>query len=81
MNNVDLLEEDRPISEQKFVCLSFVSPEFLIKKKELFYFEEFVSQYDTNKSMTKFNEFINIIFLLKSSTKNTSHLSIHSKVP
>jgi hypothetical protein len=61
MNNVDLLEEDRPISEQKFVCLSFVSPEFLIKKKELFYFEEFVSQYDTNKSMTKFNEFINFV--------------------
>ena len=24
---VDLLEEDKPISGQKFVCVSFVSPE------------------------------------------------------
>jgi hypothetical protein len=61
MNNVDLLDEDRAIAEQKFVCLSFVSPERLIKKKDIFYFEQFVSQYDTNKSMTKFNEFINFV--------------------
>jgi len=59
--NVDLLDEDRPIAEQKFVCLSFVSPEHLIKKKELFFFEQFLSQYDINKSMTKFNEFINFV--------------------
>ena len=61
MNNVDLLDEDRAIAEQKFVCLSFVSPEYLIKQKDIFYFEQFVAQYDTNKSMTKFNEFINFI--------------------
>jgi hypothetical protein len=61
MNNIDLLDEDRPIAQQKFVCLSFVSPEYLIKKKDIFYFEQFVSQYDTNKSMTKFNEFINFV--------------------
>jgi len=61
MNNVDLLDEDRDIAEQKFVCLSFVSPEYIIKKKELFMFEKFVSQYNMNKSMTKFNEFLNFI--------------------
>lgn len=61
MNKVDLLDEDRPIAEQKFVCLSFVSPEYIIKKKELFMFEKFVSQYNMNKSMTKFNEFLNFI--------------------
>jgi len=61
MNNVDLLDEDRPIAEQKFVCLSFVSPEGLIKQKDLFFFEQFVSQYDTTKSMTKFIEFLNFI--------------------
>jgi len=59
--NVDLLDEDRPIAEQKFVCLSFVSPEHLIKKKELFYFERFVQQYDIVKSMSKFIEFINFV--------------------
>ena len=34
MNKVDLLDEDRPIAEQKFVCLSFVSPEKIIKQRE-----------------------------------------------
>ena len=33
---VDLLEEDKPIAGQKFVCLSFVSPEHIIKQKEHF---------------------------------------------
>ena len=28
----DLLEEDKPIAGQKFVCLSFVSPEKIIKQ-------------------------------------------------
>ena len=27
---VDLLEEDKPISGQKFVCVSFVSPENIL---------------------------------------------------
>ena len=58
---VDLLDEDRPIAEQKFVCLSFISPEEIIKKKELFMFSEFVKQFDFNKSMEKFVQFINFI--------------------
>ena len=33
---VDLLDEDKPIAEQKFVCLSFISPEYIIKKKLYF---------------------------------------------
>lgn len=61
MNKVDLLDEDRPIAEQKFACLSFVSPEYLIKKKDEYFFEQFVSQYDTSKSMEKFVEFLNYI--------------------
>ena len=31
---VDLLDEDRPIANQKFVCVSFVSPEDIIKAKK-----------------------------------------------
>ena len=30
---VDLLEEDRPIAGQKFTCVSFVSPENILKQK------------------------------------------------
>ena len=35
---VDLLEEDKPLSGQKFVCVSFVSPENILKQKNLFFF-------------------------------------------
>uniref|UniRef100_A0A6C0EYT6 Uncharacterized protein n=1 Tax=viral metagenome TaxID=1070528 RepID=A0A6C0EYT6_9ZZZZ len=58
---IDLLDEDKPIAEQKFVCLSFVSPEDVIKNKQLFFFEQFVKQYDFTKSMEKFTQFINFV--------------------
>ena len=58
---VDLLEEDKPIAGQKFVCLSFVSPEHIIKQKEQFLFEQFVKQWDYKKSMEKFNQFLNFV--------------------
>ena len=63
LNNklVDLLEEDKPIANQKFVCISFVSPEKIIKKKELFLFEEFLKKWDFNKSMEKFVQFLNFL--------------------
>merc|ERR1712217_467147 len=49
------------VSGQKFVCLSFISPEKIIKNKELFFFDEFLKQYDLNKSLEKFNQFLNFI--------------------
>lgn len=58
---VDLCDEDQPISGQKFVCLSFVSPENILKKRETYLFEKFVQQWDMSKSMDKFSEFINFI--------------------
>lgn len=61
MINVDLLDEDKPIAQQKFVCLSFVSPEKIIKNKEEFFLEKFLETYELNKSMTKFVQFMNYI--------------------
>jgi hypothetical protein len=58
---VDLLEEDKPIANQKFACISFVSPEKIIKQKEIFYFEEFLKKWDLNKSMEKFVQFLNFL--------------------
>jgi len=58
---VDLLEEDKPISGQKFVCMSFCSPEKILKQKEIFFFEEFLKTWEFNKSMDKFLQFINFI--------------------
>tara|TARA_Y100001980_G_C14524318_1_gene299764 strand:+ start:150 stop:1061 length:912 start_codon:yes stop_codon:yes gene_type:complete len=58
---IDLLDEDMPVSGQKFVCISFISPEKIIKNKELYFFNEFLKQYDLNKSLEKFNQFLNFI--------------------
>jgi len=58
---VDLLEEDKPISGQKFVCVSFVSPENILKQKNIFFFEEFLKHYDLSKSVERFTQFMNFI--------------------
>ena len=58
---VDLLEEDKPIAGQKFVCVSFVSPENILKSKDHFYFEEFLKRWDYSKSMEKFLQFLNFL--------------------
>ena len=54
---IDLLEEDKPIAQQKFVCVSFISPETILKRKEEFLFEQFVKNWDMVKSMQKFSQF------------------------
>ena len=56
---IDLLDEDKPLSGQKFVCVSFVSPENIIKQKEHFMFEEFLKYFDFSKSVEKFTQFLN----------------------
>jgi len=58
---VDLLEEDKPIANQKFVCVSFVSPEKILKQKDAFFFQEFLKTWDFNKSMEKSIQFLNFI--------------------
>lgn len=58
---VDLLDEDKPLAGQKFVCMSFCSPEKILKQKEIFFFEEFLKNWEFNKSMEKFLQFINFI--------------------
>jgi hypothetical protein len=58
---IDLLEEDKPISGQKFVCVSFCSPEKILKEKQIFYFEEFLKKWEFNKSMEKFIQFVNFV--------------------
>jgi len=55
---IDLCDEDPPIAGQKFACMSFVSPEKILKKREIYLFDEFVKQWDFSKSMEKFAEFL-----------------------
>lgn len=60
-NYIDLCDEDPPIAGQKFACLSFISPEKVLKQREMFLFEEFLKQWDFKKSMDKFFDFIHFI--------------------
>ena len=55
---VDMLDEDKSIAGQAFVCMSFVSPENHIKKFEEFQFSKFVSQWDFTRRMKCFDGFV-----------------------
>lgn len=56
---IDLLDEDKSIAGQKFVCLSFISPEEILKQKTMYFFEHFIKKWDFSKSMEKFTQFLN----------------------
>lgn len=61
MKKVDVLDEDQQINGQKYVCLSFLSPEKLLKKKELFFIESFLKFQDMNKSVGRFQAFLHFL--------------------
>lgn len=58
---IDLCDEDAPLAGQKFACMSFISPEKVLKKREVFLFDQFVKQWDFTKSMQKYNDFLNFL--------------------
>ena len=58
---VDLCDEDQPIAGQKFICMSFVSPEKILKKREVFLFDQFIKQWEFSKSMERYFEFVHFI--------------------
>ena len=58
---IDLCEEDATIPSQKFVCISFVSPEKVLKQREQYIFEKYVQQWEFSKSIEKFGDFLNFV--------------------
>lgn len=68
---VDLLDEDKPISGQKFVCVSFVSPENILKQKNNFLFEQFLKHFDFSKSVEKFRQFLSFVSYKYNLDQNT----------
>ena len=48
----DFLDEDPPLRAQNYVCLSFLSPEDVIKRKDVFMFEKFTSE--ISKDLSEF---------------------------
>ena len=58
---IDLCDEDPSIAGQKFACMSFVSPENILQKKEVFFFNQFVKNWEFSKSMERYFEFVHFI--------------------
>jgi len=58
---IDLCDEDSAIAGQKFACLSFVSPEKILKKREVYLFDQFIKQWEFSKSMERYFDFIHFI--------------------
>jgi hypothetical protein len=58
---VDLCDEDQPIAGQKFACMSFVSPEKILEKREVYLFNQFIKNWEFSKSMERYFEFIHFI--------------------
>ena len=58
---VDLLFEDPPVEGQVYGIFSFVTPQKILKQKELYIFTEFVKQWNFTKSMEKYLDFLNFV--------------------
>ena len=58
---VDLCDEDTPIAGQKFACMSFVSPEKILQKRDVYLFNQFIKNWEFSKSMERYFEFIHFI--------------------
>lgn len=58
---VDLLDVDKSIAGQNFGCFSFITPEKILKQKEMYFFEKFLKRWEFNKSMEKFTQFLNFV--------------------
>lgn len=54
----DFLEEDQEIPGQKFVLLSFLSPEKVLSNKDAYFFTEFVKDYEIQYKTKKLEQFL-----------------------
>lgn len=54
----DFLEEDPEIRSQKFVLLSFLSPENILENKDQFFFGEFLKQYEIDYKLKNLETFL-----------------------
>ena len=54
----DFLTEDAPISGQNFCLLSFLSPENVLAKKDLYFFNTFLENFEYNTRVKSFESFL-----------------------
>jgi hypothetical protein len=56
--NEDFLDEDPEIPSQRYVLLSFISPENVLSKKEHFFFEKFLEDYEIQTRTKSFEKYV-----------------------
>ena len=54
----DFLDEDTEISGQRYVLLSFVSPEKVLEKKDLHFFKKFLESYEVNWKLKNLEKYM-----------------------
>ena len=54
----DFLEEDTEIPGQRYVLLSFISPEKVLEKKDIFFFESFLKTYEVDWKLKNLEGFL-----------------------
>lgn len=54
----DFLDEDTEISGQRYVLLSFISPEKVLDKKELFFFQKFLQGYEVDWKLKNLEKYM-----------------------
>jgi hypothetical protein len=54
----DFLDEDPEIPSQKYALLSFLSPNKVLEKKELFFFDKFLAQYEIDYKVKGLERFV-----------------------
>jgi hypothetical protein len=54
----DFLDEDTEIPGQRFVLLSFLSPEKVLEKKELYFFQKFLQGYEVDWKIKNLEKFL-----------------------
>ena len=53
-----LIEQDKEIPGQKYVCLSFLSPEKVLANKEVFFYSRFLENYEVEYKVTASEKFL-----------------------
>lgn len=69
----DFLDEDDAISGQRYVLLSFLSPEKVLEKKDLFFFEKFLKAYEVDWKVKNLEK-----FLVETAKKFNDELNEHA---
>ena len=74
---MDYLDEDKPIRGQNYVCLSFISPEDVIRNKEVYYLERYLSNF-SQRTKEMFDKLLEVLpeqkEMLKQVMENNAHI-------